>query len=493
MINHRYSIYLILFVLLAGCDNFPQYIWKDKPLLERIKESGKLKVLTRYDPTTYYEGPEGFTGLEYDLVQLFAKRLGVEVEFIVPYSFDQILSLISKGEAHIAAAGLTITDKRKKSMRFSLPYRRITEQLIYRSGNRRPKNIQDLTDGILEVVNGSSHLGTLRSIKQQNPNLDWNVNTKLPSYALLNLVNQGLIDYTVADSNQVLLIRRFYPKLYVAFDISEPRHLAWALPQSEDDSLYNKTLEFFRSIKDDKTLDQLIERHYGHAGSLSYVGNCTFREHVIKRLPVYRTLFEQAGAQHSIDWRLLAAIGYQESHWRKNAVSPTGVRGIMMLTQKTAKQLGIRDRSDPKESITGGAQYFVQRKKTIPEHILEPDQTWMALAAYNVGYGHLEDARVLTEKRGGNPDKWMDVKQSLPLLSNKKWYRKTKHGYARGMEPVVYVENIRNYYDLLVWLTENDELQTHPPESIAKDAKKSADLNAIDQIRAEVDQNSLAL
>ncbi len=493
MINPRRLIVFLLFVFLVGCDGFPQWIWKEKPLLERIKESGKLKVLTRYDPTTYYEGPEGFTGLEYDLVRLFAKHLGVEVEFIVPYSFDQILSLISGGEAHIAAAGLTITEKRKQNMRFSLPYRRITEQLIYRSGTKRPKELTDLSDGILEVVNGSSHLGTLRSLKHQIPELDWNINTELSSYALLSLVNQGLIDYTIADSNQVLLIRRFYPKLYVAFDISEPRHLAWALPKSSDDSLYNITLEFFRTIKTDKTLDQLIERHYGHAGSLSYVGNCTFREHVIKRLPVYQTLFEQAGIEHGLDWRLLAAIGYQESHWRKNAVSPTGVRGIMMLTRKTAKQLGIRDRSNPVESIKGGARYFVQRKKTIPQRILEPDQTWMALAAYNVGYGHLEDARILTASRGGNPDKWMDVKESLPLLSSKKWYRKTKHGYARGMEPVVYVENIRNYYDLLVWLTDNDGLQIQAPESNVKEAVDSISNRSSEQIRTELDQKRMAL
>ena len=459
MFSRFHIILVVLVAILAGCEELPRFFWKEKPLLDQIKETGTLKVLTRYDPTTYYEGPEGFTGLEYDLVQLFAKHIGVKVEFIVPYSFDQILSLIAEGEAHIAAAGLTITEKRTQSMRFSVPYRRVTEQLIYRSGTKRPKKIEDLAEGILEVVNGTSHIGTLRLLQKQHPDLDWNVNTELSSYALLNLVNQGLIDYTVADSNQVLLIRRFYPKLYVAFDISEPQHLAWALPKSDDASLYNKTVEFFQHIKADKTLDQLIERHYGHAGSLNYVGNCKFREHVIKRLPEFQPYFEQAGTKHSIDWRLLAAIGYQESHWRRNAVSPTGVRGIMMLTKKTAKQMGVRNRTNPVESIAGGARYFLQRKKSIPERILEPDQTWMALAAYNVGYGHLEDARILTESRGGNPDKWIDVKKALPLLSNKKWYRKTKHGYARGMEPVVYVENIRNYYDLLVWLTKNDDLQ----------------------------------
>jgi len=434
-------------------------MWNNESILDKIKRSGKLKVLTRYDPTTYYEGPEGFTGLEYDLVQLFVKRLGVKAEFIVPENFGQILAKTMVGEAHIAAAGLTISENRKKTLKFGPPYRRITQQLIYRSKrSKRPKTISDLSSGILEVINGSSHVNTLLNLKKNNPNLEWNLNTESSSFELFDLVNQGLIDYTIADSNQVLLIRRYYPKLYVAFDISEPMFLAWALPWSSDTSLYDETVKFFNDINSDKTLDQLIERHYGHAGSLHYVDNCTFRKHVVKRLPKYKPEFEKAAEIHGIDWRLFAAIGYQESHWNTDAVSPTGVRGIMMLTEGTAKQMGIKNRNNPTQSISGGARYFMLRKKNIPQQITEPDQTWMALAAYNVGHGHLEDARVLAEMRGGNPDKWMDVKQALPLLTEKKWYKKTRHGYARGYEPVRYVENIRNYYDVLVWLTDKNKI-----------------------------------
>lgn len=438
-------------------------------MLKEIQESGKLKVLTRFDPTTYYEGPEGFTGLEYDLVQLFAKRIGVKAEFIVPENFGQLIGRIMVGDAHIAAAGITVTDSRKKRMRFAPAYRRITEQLIYRSGNKRPKKIPDLYNGILEIINGSSHVSTLTRLRKEFTGLEWNANTDLESFELLDLVDKGLIDYTVADSNQVLLIRRYYPKLYVAFDISKPRNLAWALPNTEDSSLYEATVEFFLAIKQNGKLKELIEKHYGHAGALDYVGNCIFRKHFIERLPKFRLYFEETAEQNSIDWRLLAAIGYQESHWDSSAVSPTGVRGIMMLTEVTAKQLGVKDRRNPYQSIEGGARYFKMRKKRIPDHIPEPDQTWMALAAYNVGHGHLEDARILTEIRGGNPDRWIDVKEALPLLSDKRWYGKTKHGYARGREPVRYVENIRNYYDLMVWLTHPNPLQKQTgPSSMVK-------------------------
>ena len=130
----------------------------------------------------------------------------------------------------------------------------------------------------------------------------------------------------------------------------------------------------------------------------------------------------------------------------------------MMLTQATAEQVGVKDRTNPKESIFGGALYLKQRLKKIPERIPEPDRTWFALASYNVGFGHLEDARIITQKLGKNPDKWLDVKQSLPLLTKKKWHSKTKYGYARGNEPVIYVDNIRSYLDLLLWYTNNNKI-----------------------------------
>lgn len=452
---------LSLIISLSSCT-----ISKPLSLLDKIKSSGELRVLTRYSPTTYYEGPEGFAGIEHDLVQLFSERIGVRAKFIIPKNFNQILSLISEGEADIAAAGLTVTDERSYWMRFAPAYQTITEQLIYRSGTPRPKNIEDLSNGILEVLHGASHIETLSRHRQKNFDLQWLTSDTLSSDELIELVDLQLIDYTVADSNQVTLYRQFFPKLHVAFDISEPRKLAWALTKSNDNSLYNETVKFFDEIKKDGTLKRLLEKNFGHAKTFNYVGNCTFRTHVKQRLPSLKPFFESAAQKNGLDWRLLAAIGYQESHWNPEATSPTGVRGIMMLTQGTAKQLNVKNRLDPKESIFGGARYFAQRIKKIPERIAEPDRIWMALAAYNIGFGHLEDARILTEKQNGDPDNWLDVEQRLPLLSKKKWYKQTRHGYARGREPVTYVKNIRNYYELLLWLTKETPDNTHLHEPL---------------------------
>lgn len=455
--------------LLSACNNnSPLHLGFTR--LEQIKHEGVLNVLIQQNPTTYYEGPDRFTGLEYDLINLFAEYLGVRVNFIAPDTFEEILTKISKGEADIAAAGLTITKQRRQRMRFSPPYQSITEQVIYRSGKRRPRKVGDLERGILEVVKGTSHEDTMKSLQKKHPRLTWASNSELDTYGLMYLVNEGLIDYTIADSQQAALIRSFYPRLNIAFDLTEPRQLAWALTSSDDDSLYNEVFAFFNKIKQNDTLQHLLEKHYGHTNNLNYVGNCRFRRHIKERLPAYERYFKRAAKKHHLDWRFLAAVGYQESHWDKSATSPTGVKGLMMLTQGTAKQLGIKDRTDPRQSIDGGALYFKQRLKKIPERVPEPDRTWFALASYNVGFGHLEDARILTEERGGNPDKWMDVKQSLPLLSKKKWYKRTKHGYARGREPVRYVENIRSYYDLLIWLTEEDPIEKNIMQSKNKEA-----------------------
>ena len=219
-------------------------------------------------------------------------------------------------------------------------------------------------------------------------------------------------------------------------------------------------------------LAQVNDRYFGHTEKFDYVGTRAFIRHFETRLPRYRQMFEEAGESWGVDWRLLAALGYQESHWRSHAVSPTGVRGIMMLTEATADYLDIEDRMDPASSIFGGARFFARQTERIPDSVDEPDRTWFALAAYNVGYGHLQDARKITQGRGGDPDRWIDVKESLPLLARKKWYKSTKYGYARGWEPVIYVENIRRYYDYLV----NFDSRSLPPKVAPKPLPEAAPL-----------------
>ena len=418
--------------------------------LEQVQASGELRVLTRNSPTTYFHGPEGPTGFDYELVEQFAEHLGVDLDIHVPENLDELFGQLEAKEAHLAAAGLSITESRKERFAFSPPYLEVTQQLVYRYGRSRPRSPEDL-DGTVKVVAGSTHEQTMAELEEEYPDIEWEAVSGIESEALLVQVAEREIDYTVADSTELKLSRRYHPELRAAFDLAEPDQIAWAFPQSDDDSLRVAAREFLRNMERRGTLAQIQDRHFGHTERFDYVGTRRFMRHIESRLPSYRPVFEEAAQDYELDWRLLAAVGYQESHWDPSAVSPTGVRGLMMLTQRTARDMGV-NRLDAEESIRGGARYLAQVHSRMPEQIPEPDRTWMALAAYNVGFYHVMDARILTEQKGANPDRWLDVRDHLPLLTQPKYYRQTRYGYARGHEPVIYVDNIRRYYDVLAWM-----------------------------------------
>jgi len=425
--------------------------------LNQALENGELIMITRNSSTTYYEGPNGKTGFEYELAKRFADSLGVTLKVITSDNLKEIFTLLNTGKAHFAAAGLTITDSRKKYVRFAPSYMDITEQLIYNNQSFRPRKIDDLADGILEVIDGSSHVESLNELKIKYPKLNWNTHKNIESEQLLYLVENQLIDFTVADSNEVSLNQRFLLELRVAFDISKPKKLAWAFPKNKDSTLYDKAMTFFWHNLNNGEITHLVEKHYGHVEQFDYVGNRIYKRHIATRLSKYIDMYHEAADEYNLDWKLLAAMGYQESHWNPRAISPTGVRGIMMLTRHTAGQMGVKNRLDPKSSIMGGAKYLDQIRRRFPDELIEPDRTWYAMAAYNVGYYHVIDAQKILQQQGKDPNKWNNLQNALPLLARKKWYKKTKYGYARGWEPVKYVTNIRRYYDLLEYQLESDK------------------------------------
>jgi membrane-bound lytic murein transglycosylase F len=425
---------------------------KAPTLLQQIVDSGGLVVATRYSPTTYYNGPQGPSGFEFDLAHLFADYLGIELKMITPGN-SAILPMVANGQADLAAAGLAVTPERRTLVRFGPTYDQISRQLVYRMGTLPPANLAGSTDGITSVSAGSGTSEPLLPLLDRS-GTNWDKDEDTDAKELLGKVWKRELDYTVANSNDVQLNQRIYPELRVAYDVTDPRPLAWAFAQGNDDSLVRAAENFFVQIKQSGQLEQLHERYYGHVQDFDYVETRRFISDIYRRLPDYKPSFIEAAQKFNQDWRLLAAIGYQESHWDPLATSPTGVQGIMMLTRATADELNVFDRVDPHGSIQGGARYFNSMKLRIPADIAEPDRTWFALAAYNMGLGHLEDARKLTEKRGGDSFRWIDVKENLPLLAQKHWYKQTRHGYARGKQALEYVENIRSYYDILVWRSE---------------------------------------
>ncbi|NOR51178.1 MAG: membrane-bound lytic murein transglycosylase MltF, partial [Gammaproteobacteria bacterium] len=404
---------LLLTLVIQGCSD-------ENSRLQQVLDRGELTVITRNSATTYFEGAAAPGGMEYDLVKGFADSLGVKINLIVAANVADALTMLSEDEADLVAAGVMVTEQRKIWLKFAPPYQKVSQQLIYRKGNGRPKDISQL-DGKLIVVDQSNHNKRLHELHSEYRDLTWDVNNKLDTHELLELVDKGEISYTITDSNTFQLNRHFYPELSVAFSLTAPQPLAWAFPKFQDPSLHQAAIEYIDKLQKNGNLAHLIDRYYGHAKDFNYVETKYYMEHIKTRLPTYRHLFEYAGKEFDVDWRLLAAMAYQESHWNPKAVSPTGVRGIMMLTQATANYLGVENRQDPVESIRGGASFYGRILKKFPKRIDLADRIWFAVASYNIGFGHVEDTRVITQQRGGNPDIWKDVRKNLPLLRKKRW------------------------------------------------------------------------
>ena len=447
----RILITLILSISLASCGPADSK-------LEQVRTADELVVITVNSPTTYYEGSDQYVGFEYDMAKAFADYLGVKLKVVVVKRFAEVLPALQDGRGDLAAAGITVTDERQKGFRFSLPYQYIYQQLVYRFPGHKPRDYSDLQGRDIAVVAGSSYAARLEELKKQYPRLEWHETRDQDVGELLESVWDGLLEYTIADSQIVKLQQQHFPELRVAFNMQRKESLAWAFRRDEDESLYHAANLFMKKIRRNGKLKILLERYYG-AISSNPVNMSIYQLMVRNRLPKYQLWFEQSGKKHDIDWRLLAAIGYQESYWNPKEISPTGVRGIMMLTEVTANHVGIKNRLDPAQSIEGGARYLREMYERMPEAVQPPDRLWMALAAYNIGIHHLMDARKITRMQHADPNQWLEVEKRLPLLAQSRWYQDLKYGYARGWEPVRYVNRIRSYYDVLKKIDEEEKLK----------------------------------
>ncbi len=445
-------------IALSGCTH--------PTALETIQQEGTLNVVTIDSDRTLVIQDGEKKGFEYELTKKFADSIGVNLRMYSVDSIEELYKSVEKGYAAFSSAGIALNINQKHLI--SPTYANSSSITLYRQGSQRPKKPIDLVDKSIVVIKDSPAEHWLKVTSQALPELTW---TAMPSPNIVSLfqsLHDKEFDILIASDHDYEAYQAYFPELRVAFSAEDNNEIGWIFNQSEDLSLYNKAVEFFNEPATSEQIAYLQEKYYGHQSRLDFVGAKTFKYHTNRRLPKYRGELEKAAEKYSQDYYLLAAIGYQESHWNPRAKSPTGVRGFMMLTQPTAKDMGVTNRLSAQQSINGGAKYFSRLLKSLPERIQEPDRTWFALAAYNVGRGHLEDARILTQKAGKNPDIWADVKESLPLLQDKRWYKQTKYGYARGYEPVIYVQNIRRYVDVLRWY---DQQQTQIDIAKAEEEK----------------------
>ena len=414
---------------------------------QAIQERGKLVVGTINHPISYFINGEGESGLEYELSKAFASYLNVELEMRPMESTDTLFDALDEHKIDIAAANLFYQTDKAEHFQLGPSYYSASWQLAYRKGENRPRSLAQINDTLV-IPESSELVQILKDAQLKHPKLRWRVDKKLTQEELLLQVAEGKIAYTLANSLDISATQQIKPQIAVAFDLTDEMSVHWYLSNNSSNELQSALLDFMNTAIDSGLIANIEEKYFNHFRQFDYVDTKSYLNSIEAILPKFEPLFTKH--KGNLDWRLLAAIAYQESHWNPDATSPTGVRGMMMLTKDTAERMKITDRTDPEQSIKAGSEYLHWLIEQIPDSINNDDRIWFALAAYNMGLGHLLDARRLTKSLGGNADNWLDVKKNLPLLAEKRYYTNLKYGYARGYEAVQYVENIRRYMNSIM-------------------------------------------
>jgi membrane-bound lytic murein transglycosylase F len=436
---------LLLFaaLLVAACGD-----WLAAPLPFPTPAQHDLVVLTRPGPLTH-TGDEtaGISGLERDLAEAFAQDLGVGVQFKVVHPED-LEESITDGGYHIAAAWLSpLAD----AAITATPPLFMTRDVLTQHDAALPlTDVDQLAGKTVHVMAGSRQAATLRQLAEKIPDLAIVEVGQGNILDLIEKLGERQIEYAVMDGHMEDLANQFAPNLRTSLRLSEEQPIVWLLGPHPNVELAARAKAFIERVQKDGTLARLEERYFGHVRRLKQVDVTRFLGMMESTLPKLRPLFQAAEAASGLDWRLLAAVAYQESHWDANATSYTNVRGIMMLTEETADRLGVSNRLDPRQSIMAGARYINILRDMLPDEVGEPDRTWLALAAYNIGPGHMNGARAIARQLKADPNAWYDMKRVLPLLAKPQYYERLKAGRARGGEAVILVENIRSYYDILL-------------------------------------------
>lgn len=455
--GRRYLKRVPALLLLTGITFLLTTCGRPPDVLSQVRQSGILRVATVNSATTYFVDRDGPKGFEYDLARRFADALGVRIQPVVVTDRQAIVRAVHRNRAQMGI-GLSADRKVREQIRFTPAYLENDLVTVYHRRHARPRHMTDLSGHLVlpEVP------ALVAWIHRHYPDLQFTIDHNASPEELMERVAHGNIDATIANKKLVAMNQRYHTSLRMGFTL-QGTHMkrTWVLarhPQGHsDNTLYPEALDYLQAGRTRRHIQILDNRYFGHARQLGFVGGAEFERQIKKRLGRWRAAFERAGHKYDVDWRLLAAIGYQESRWDERAVSPTYVHGLMMLTRDTAKHTGTRNRRDPHQSIDGGTRYLLELRTQLPESIKPPDRTWFALAAYNLGLGHVLDARHLLERAGRDPDIWLNLKEALGWLSQQKHARHTRHGYAPGTVAATYVSNIRAYYDILRWMTRHED------------------------------------
>ncbi len=411
----------------------------------------QVRIIPQSGPSTLYSSSENygnFLSFDLDIINQFSSFTGYEVSISAARSPMQSKNALMLGFADIAI--LAVEEKI-----ISLPlvatgpsFFDTHYQVTFNKKSRKPMSNSEFRRYRLGL--SPSGWDFLKKIKSSYPEYKSSKFVIADNNKLFAMLDSNYVGHLITDYHASINLQRFYPSLSLDKKVSGIIKFRWITTKEKENLLGKDLVTFTNQLSRDGNLERLKEKYFGHLHRLKRQDIDAFLQRIDSILPKYKSIFEEAGKLYRTDWRLIAALGYQESHWNPKALSPTGVKGLMMLTKPTASRLGVTNRYDARQNIFAATKYLNTLNANLPKTVQEPDRTWMALAAYNVGAGHVTDARIIAARLGLNPNFWVSILKTLPLLTQKKYYSSVKHGYARGGEAVNLVQRVRNYHEILL-------------------------------------------
>ena len=437
-----YALFYFVLINTNGCS-------KESSKLKQIKSNGILRIALVADPPHYFPNKVKERGYDFELVSHYATSIDVELEIIKTNTSNEIIFLLNQGKVDIGILGSS-PEFDQKNIKNVVTYNNSKWYVIGNRANRQlPKSIDSIEPNTMIVANGSNASFMLHSIGEDYPSLLWDELKNTNVRSILERINENHSKISIISEDIYAYYQYLFPETKKIFVLPIKYPSRWLVKNNNNLSFLYSINSFFNKYKQNGKLEKIGKTYYEHLNAFDYVDIRYYLKRINKKLPKYKKYFVEAAKNSALDARIIAAVSYQESHWNRKARSPTGVRGMMMLTLDTAKRVGVKNRLNAKQSIFGGAKYLKILYESFSNTIEEPDRLWFTLAAYNIGLGHVEDARTITKSQGDNPNSWIDVEKHIPKLSQKKWYKKTRHGFARGYEPIEFVRRVRRYYDIL--------------------------------------------
>ncbi len=453
---------ILVSIFFTGCNLQQQE--KDLYDLPQIREKGELTAITSYSPISYFIYRGEVMGYEFELLQMLESHLELPVRIVLARDLDEMMEMLDRGKGDIIAYNLTVTAERRKQLAFTDPLNMTRQVLVQRKpdnwrGMMRHQIEQQLIRNPIELAGKTIHVRKGSAYASRLQNLSEEIGEELEivegaggltTENLINMVAERQIELTVADENIARIQAAYYRDLDVETPISLPQQTAWAVRPSSPELLdtINSWLEKVRSGADYYVI---YNKYFENRRAFRARYGSDLFPVTGGQISPYDELFREYAGLIGWDWRLLAALSYQESRFDPQAVSWAGATGLMQLMPSTAAEFGAQDNYEPKENIAAAAAFISWLDDYWKEYVEdENERRKFVMASYNVGHGHVQDARRLAESHGADPDSWYgNVETFMLKKSNPEYYNReeVRYGYASGLEPVSYVSNILSLYD----------------------------------------------